>query len=558
MKAKTQLVLVSGAVGALCAFAFAPVVPEPERAASEPAPAVAALPERPLLGRVREVLVGEAVAQQQPVDLAADWAKQESRAMDDAAKEYEKLFKWCVDKALENTGNMVRRKVLRYQPGNEEVRKYFGYMRTPDGHYVINDNRREQLRETVDIEDPKATDFAKKVAATDKKVVGFFKGLAQKAKKNASEPTEAANAAAWKEREVRSWNRVLEVDKGNEEAHKSLGHPKYEGRYVSPFALEFLKVRAERKASGLKIAQSTPSVKAVEPDGLFKAATLTGGGADSAHIKINTTYGKDVAMRLAQWAERALEDFCTMYAVTPEAKTRLPINRFDVVKDKSEHEKLLRSAGWDEPKIKKYMEHFSGMSAQSGEFSTHNSGQADADDMVMHQTGHAIVAVARGLAVQEHGSPNDDLEDWLRESISYDITRRLTGTTFTTCGAFGKYGNNATPRPNQDIWIELARMQVEIDDDVPLSRLWKLKIDNQEIRGPETVKGYAFVQYLFEHDAEKARKFVQVALAQGTPAAAAAVFGDLAGASGTATTDGTNPLLDALDAKYREWILKSW
>lgn len=489
----------------------------------------------------------EAAAQQQAPDLAAEWARQEEKALNDAAKEYEKLYDWCVKKMIENTGNLVRRKVFRYQPDHAEVRAYFGYERKGDA-WVMNEIRREKLREVVDIEDPKATDFAKKVAQAEKKIVGLFKALANKAKKNSEEKTEAGNAAAWKERETRTWHRVLQVDSTNEEAHRSLNHPKFDGKYVTPFAMPFVKVRKERKEAGLARAKSEPATKAGAPAGLFATAGLTGGAAQSENFTICTSHGPEVAVRLTKWAERALEDFVAMYGVDASVKSALGVRRYDVMKDKDEHEKLLRKAGWDEPKIKKYLERFSGMSAEGGEFSAHNQGGADADDMVMHQVGHTVANAARGMAVAMLGSPNADIENWLEESIAYDITRRLTGTTLTTCGAFGKYGSNFEPKPNQDIWIELAKIQVENDDDVPLTRIWKLKLDEGQITGPVTVKGYAFLQFLFESDPEKARKFVFTAIAQGTPAAAIALEG------------GSDPdqALDALDAKYREWIMKSW
>ena len=127
-----------------------------------------------------------------------------------------------------------------------------------------------------------------------------------------------------------------------------------------------------------------------------------------------------------------------------------------------------------------------------------------------------------------------------------------------------------TPKPGQDLWIMLARRQVEMDDDVELNRLWKLTLT--DIRGPETVKGYALLQFLFEHDPALAQKFIWHALAHGTPAAVVDVYGDWPGTPKPKEEDATaesyakgafnqpeyQAAMNALDDRYREWIIKSW
>ena len=214
------------------------------------------------------------------------------------------------------------------------------------------------------------------------------------------------------------------------------------------------------------------------------------------------------------------------------------------------------------------------MGVAGGTFVSSSGEGAGADDMVIHQTGHAVARAAMSMALSDLGnrlgSNTSGIEDWLQESVSYDSTRRLTGTTLTTCGEFGKYGQNMTPKPGEDLWIQLARRQVEMDDDVDLSRLWRLTVN--DIRGPETVKGYALLQYLFEQDAALAQKFIWHALAHGTPAAVADVYSEWLGTEKPDDEDATadsykkgafnqpayQNAMNALDDRYREWIMKAF
>jgi hypothetical protein len=540
MRTRTQIALTAAALAALLA---APVD------SSSPA------------GRA---LVAPALAQQKggptPEELAAEWDKAQERACTESAKKYEGLYKWCNDKKLAWTGITVRRLVLRYDPQNEEVRKFVGYMKAPDGVWLRNDARRDAIREEADIEDPKAQKFPDKLKATNKSVVDIWKNLANKAKKNGE--TDAANAEAWKTKAASAWERVLQTDSANEEAHKALNHPKYGGRFVRPEAVPFLKVRDERKSGGQKRAQLAVKTQVVDIDGVFKSAGLTGGGAKGEFVTVDTSHGKDVAVRIVQWAERALEDFVVVYGIDADAKNRLPINRLDFVKDKPEIERLSQAGGWPAEKIQQYSKYFGGWQVVAGEFGKITSSGVDADDSAIHQMGHSIGLVMRSMAVQEFGSPSNDMEDWLQETIAYDLSRRLTGTVITQCGDFGKYGMEIEPQVDKDIWIEMARQNVEYDDDVPLSQLWRKKISDQNLRAPEKVKGYAFLQFLFESDPEKARTFVKMAAAQGTPKATLAVFGEGDGPAPDPTMTGPQVegygAMEALDAKYREWILKSW
>ncbi len=510
-----------------------------------------------------------------------DWERQYDKALDFAVDELAKLSKWCVKEQLEWTSNYVRRRSFRYRPDHPELRAEFGYERDPAGRWVQNDLRRDELRSTIDINDPTSSGFDKNMDKLQAKVADRFKGLAVKADKMAA----SSGDPQWKELAERAWERVLEADpdgKIAKQAHEALKHPKFDGEYCSPFKLRFLKSRKERKQAGEALAAKQYDVEKVPADGLIPKSGLAGFGARSTHWVINTTHSQEVAIELAQWSERALEDIATQYGFPEQAVERRVFQKYDIVKpDGDELQQYLeKGAQWDRAKVTKYLEHFGGMSAEPRGFVSKGTGGQDSWDLVCHETGHALVAGAMFAAMSDLGarlgstSRGNDVENWLQESVSYDSTRRLTGTTITTCGTFGRYGMNLTPKPGQDIWILLARRQVEMDDDVPLSQLWHTEIN--DLKGPETVKGYALLQFLFEHDTTLAQKFVWHALAHGTPAAVMDVYGDWLGVQKSDDSGGEtaghaapqtggasalpeyNAAMDLLDDRYREWILKAW
>ena len=82
-------------------------------------------------------------------------------------------------------------------------------------------------------------------------------------------------------------------------------------------------------------------------------------------------------------------------------------------------------------------------------------------------------------------------------------------------------------------------------------RLPSLKTTNVDFHGPETVKGYAFLQFVFEKDAELAKKFIWHAFADGTAKAVKDIYPD-----DDANADAVKSMAK-LDAEYREWILKT-
>jgi hypothetical protein len=489
-------------------------------------------------------------------DPVAEWDKQWQSALKDSAADYVKLCK-AFEANLEATTAYVRRRILRYLPEDEETRKYLGYTkaRQADGtdKWERVDIRKDEIAAMVDLDDPKATKFPKQLTELDKKVANRFRGLALKAKENfAKDPS---TDAGWQAKGARAWEKVVELDPKNDQAHKELKHEKYAGEYCSKFKIQFMKVRDARKQAGAKTANAKVDATPCDIDGAMVNAGLTGGGAKSAHMTINTSHGKDVAVRLAQRAEQALMDVCEIYGFPETIKERLNTNKISVVKDQEEYKTFLeKAAKWNKAQIQRYVDAgFFGTGFAPGEFVSTRNNDAAADDQVMNLTANSASRAAQSAARAELASSvKDELEDWLWQSIGYDTTKRVLGTALTIWGAFGRYGQNVEARAGVDVWVELARRQVEEDNDVRISRLHKLKIEKQEFKGRETVKGWAFLQFLFEKDPATAKTFIWNVLANGTPAACATVYPD--------NPDAPDPekSMEKLDDEYREWITKAW
>lgn len=503
-------------------------------------------------------------------DPVADWTKRWDKAIKDAASAYVKVAE-KYEKKLEATAAYTKRYALRYTPDDEELRKFLGYAKKPltDGpdkwRWERDDIRRDQINAMSDLSDPKGTKYGADLTAAHKSVVNAFVGLAKKAA-DLGAAKDAAAAAEWPKKAAAAWERVLEVDdmmtvkdpaisKLADEAHKALNHPKYEGKYVTPFKRQFLKARDERKQAGQKHNGLSVKADPVEVDGTFASAGLSGSGAKGPHMTINTTHPKEVAIKLAQDCEKGLVDLVEIYGFPEAIKDRIGLTKINVLKDEAEWKTLLtKGAGWKEAEVQRYIDaHLGGTGTKKGDYAAHSSGGADSEDFCMALTVNQATGATQGAARADLGSSvQEGVEDWLLFSIGYDVTKRVLGTALTTWGAFGRYGEAVEPRPGEDKWVELARRLVVTDDDVPLARLPKLKLENKDFGGPQTIKGWAFLQFVFEKDPERAKKFVWNALANGTVQAIVTVYPD--------SEDDPNAerSVEKLDAEYREWILKGW
>jgi hypothetical protein len=508
-------------------------------------------------------------APEQADDSVADWDKRWAKAIKDSANEYAKIVKKYEDE-LEATSSYTRRYILRYLPDDDETRANLGYIKeklndgTDGWKWVRNDIIRDRLRELSDLEDPKQTLYNKDLAAAHKKVGNWFKALARKA----TEYGAAKNASAdgnWAEKTKMAWTRALEAlesdlsmesgkNKDADECHKALGHPKFEGKYVTPYKLQFQKARQERRRAGEKHAAVTVKADPVEPDGMFVSGGFAGGGARSEHMTINTTHGKEAAIQYAQDCERALIDIVEIYGFPETIKERLPCTKINFIKDKDEFRQFMeKAAGWKPAEVTKYIDAGLMGVSHAGERITTSSPGGGARDAAMSLTTLHSVNAAQGAARADLGSSvRDGIEDWLFTSMCYDVTKRVLGTALTTYGAFGRYGDTVDSRPGEDKWIELARRLVLMDDDTPLAELPKRTLENKDLRAPQQIKGWALVQFLFERDPERAKAFLWNALANGTAAAVAAVYPD--------DEDSPDPAksMEKLDAEYREWIIKGW
>ncbi len=507
-------------------------------------------------------------------DPVAEWQKQWDKAMKDSAKDYMNLAAKFV-KNLEASSTYLRRFALRYQPDDEENRKYLGYIKEKqsDGtsKWARYDIIADKLREQSDLADPKKTSYNNDKKSVERQILNRFRGLARKATENGAAKDASADAK-WAEKSAMAWERVLELDAGQtefakdfDEAHVALKHPKYGGKYVSPFKLQFVKARDERAQLGQKEAQAAiKPLDPCEPDGLFSAAGLKGGGGKSAHFVVNATYGKDVAMRLAGDCEKAMNDLVAIYGFDNAIHDRVSFKINVIAQDEPMYHRILEAGGMKPAEVQRLIDHHMGGTGIRGEYVTQSSGGADADDFCMNCVASLLVAqgAAPAMARADLGSSvRENVDDWLWISMGYDVTKRLLHTTLTTWGTFGRYGEAVEPRPGEDKWVELARRLVQADDDVPLKRLIRLSFAKQEFEKPQPhIKGWAFLQFVFEKDPEKAKRFIWNAFANGTAKAIADIYGSGSGDGDPgATGDGSDvdKAIDKLDAEYREWILKT-
>ncbi len=507
----------------------------------------------------------------------ADWEKQWDRKLKEAAKKYISLSNKCAKVGLERTGSMVRRHALRYQGEDSELRSYFGYEKREGEWVVANEIVRDQLKALIDDADPNNAKFQKTLMRTHDTVAKLFKGLAAKATRMARD--DAENKSKWEEFAIRGWQLTIESaapgSKLAVEGHKALGHPKFGGKYVWPEYLDHVKARKESKLAGEAIAAKEYPTEPIEPEGLIVEAGFSPQGMKSKHFVINSTHGVEHAKRLAMWAERAVDDMIDRYGLPENVRERHGLRKLDILKggDDELRQYLMKGAKWEKRRVDTTLKRgIHGTSAQSGTYVAGAGLGASADDIVIHRTSHAVTAATRALALADVGphighDPNST-EPWLDETITSDVSRRLTANVVWRCISFGRYGNDLPARPGTDVWISLARRQVVLDNDVDMKDLWR-KPSMNELDGPSTVKGYAMVQFLFEDDAVKAQKFIWHALAHGTPAGVVEVYGDWLGTPNPGAPDADagramfmqpeyTDAMDELDRRYRKWILRSY
>lgn len=516
-------------------------------------------------------------------DPVAEARKKWDRDNSWACEQFWKLQKFCNQNGLAFSGNYVLRGVFKFDPDHEETRKYFGYDRKGD-HWEWNDAARDNFRSVIDEDDPLGKKFLAARATLEAGIAKRFNGNGKRWAKDSAEAEDPAVKASLSELSKQAFERVLrlqfddpKVEKERDIAHKALDHPKFEGKYVTPYQLEKMRIRAERKKTGQKYAALAPKTEPIALDGVFKTAGFEGAAAKSEHFAVYCVHGQEVANRLAQQMERGMEYVIDIYGLPDQLRENNPIKTYLEVKDKIQYRRVMDVAtDWSEGDKLAYQENTGGTGLPNGSFvDTSADGGADADDNSMNVSSQNAARGARRLAVSAIGrqGTEGDVEDWLWQAIASDCTKHVLNTTLTRWGAFGDYGKGFQASSGVDEWIALARRQVEMDDDVPMERLFRMTIQEHDFKGPQMVKSYAFIHYLFEDDTGEARKFFWHAFAEGTPAAAMRVYGEkLLGAEKVPDEIEDLPsskdkkllppvydeLLRALDRGYRDWILAAF
>jgi hypothetical protein len=128
-------------------------------------------------------------------------------------------------------------------------------------------------------------------------------------------------------------------------------------------------------------------------------------------------------------------------------------------------------------------------------------------------------------------------EAWFSDAMALDVVFRLTGQAITTWVQDAGYRDSMRDTPEMNRWQAIARLSIERDDDIPLSVLFNLGLNQLKTR--HTAKAYTFLQYLRERDLAKARAFAGAMLGGRLPDAVREVYGKS---------------LEAMDEEYTAWI----
>jgi hypothetical protein len=478
-------------------------------------------------------------------DTPESWDKSFEGRLKKAAKRWIGLAKWCDKKNIEWTAMSLRRRVFVYTPDDEKVREQLGYVRAPDGTWVWDEVQKDGiLFGLVDEDDPIELKVQEKIEKETANCVKIFRAAARKAAKLSGEDPD--NAGAWREREKTAWRWVLTADRGNQEAHKALGHPEFDGKFVSPYALPFLQNRKARKEAAAKVFAMTFPTEEVEVSGPFVKAGLTGAAVKSEHVLMQTVHGADFSKGMCLAAEKGLVDLIETYGFSENIKARATPKKISSVKDTEQYIKFLTvGCGWDEKKATTHSERYrGGTMVGGGERMGVCENQPTGDDRAMNVVASFTIRSA-GFAecVADVGAGRiNEPEDWLWQSMSYDMTKRILGTAYLVWAGDPKYGRKFVARPGQDVWIELARQNVEIGLDPAFGVFPGLEINEQEFKPEHTVKGHAVIQFVFEKDPAEAVKFIRHACAKGTFEAVKTVYGWT---------------MEEFDQHWQQWILET-
>jgi hypothetical protein len=482
-----------------------------------------------------------AVAEDEP-DPFSGWDRRFVKAGEFAADSYTKLAKWAERSGLPRSASRARRRVLLLAPDHEKTRALLGYERKKEGGWVWPEAKRQAIRELTDDNEEKAGDFPRRLRLADRRVADRFRTLGKTAEfRIESEP---ARMEAWNDRLFRAFEKVLTVYPDDQAAREILGHPEFEGRRVDPKAYPFLKMRKIRRDAGRAAARLEFEILEMGRDRALSKVGVTAAVARSRHFTLATTWGPERAGQLALAAERALAELLRVNRFPFEIADRNTLKTIYILKDKPELREFLKNlTDWDDDRITRQLKRFTNAYFRPGAVAEHIEAEPRMIDGVMNYACRTTVRAARRYFVEEleEGADPPKLEAWLRETLVSDVLKRLTGDSLTTFSEVPRYAHERRDTKGQDRWMTLARERVESDDDVPLARLPHHRLI--DLDGAAAVKGYAFLQYLFERSPERARAFVKAALVHGSAPAAKAVY---------------KRTLAELDAGYRAWVLLTW
>jgi hypothetical protein len=473
----------------------------------------------------------------------AGWDRRFERAREFAAETYEKLARWADKNGLARSGARARRRILTIDPENTEARAWFGYEKDETGRYSWPPARREHFRELRDTTTDRRDDFHRRLRLADRRVGDRLLALGNTA--DFRMRSGVAFPEKWNERMFRAFTVLLRIAPREERARELLGHPEFEGRRVDPKALPFLKARAVRKRAGEAAALAGFEVADLGRHAGLAAIGIDAHGARTLHFTVYTSWGSERASELALAAERAMTEIIRVNGFPYGAAERKGLEFITILKDKAQLRTFLaRNSDWKSDRIEHQLSRFTNAWFAPGCVAEHIAKKDRMVDGVMHYACRTTVGAARRMFREEiagEGEKIPDLEPWLLEALATDVVKRMTGESLTRFSEFPEYSHEKRTTKGLDRWMALARERVANDDDVPMTRLVRLRLI--DLDAAAAVKAYAVLQYLFEGDAGRARKFVRLALVRGGEVAARGIY---------------HLTLDELDTGYREWVILTW
>jgi len=478
-----------------------------------------------------------------PAEDALDgWDRRHRALLKSTADGYERLAKWAAKHRLEKSAARAWRRLLVFDSDHADARAWFGYTRGKSGAWTWPLARRQVVRELVDGNEKKATEFHRRFRDAERRAADRLLALGNTAEFRTGKEPERVEK--WNERMFTAFTLLLRISPGEERARERLGHPEFEGRRVDPRALRYLEARSARRQAGKAAAKAGFDVVSRGVDHEVEAIGLLAHSARSRNFTVVTTWGQETARGLAVSAEQALAEVIRVNGFPGVVADRKRIRTIYLMRDAGQIRLFLQHfSDWDKDRIERQLKRFN--NAWFAPFSVVARIQGDARliDTVMQYGVRKAIRAFRKMSMDalDDDSKVPDLEPWLLDALATDVVMRLTGDSLSNFSEVPDYSHERRVTEGRDRWMALARERVESDDDVSFARLTRLRLI--DLNPACSVKGHGLIQYLFESDAAKARRFVAVALVHGSAAAAKKVY---------------ESSLAGIDAGYRDWVRLTW